>query len=448
VASWLFGVARRVAAKARTRAARRRRHERRAAARSPDGYIADDDRRDFTALHEEIDRLPEKFRGPVVLCYLEGISYELAASRLGVTEGAVRGRLARARGKLRSRLIRRGMTVPAGLLVAGVTSEAASAAVPTAVVESTVRSVMNISAGNGAIPGVASATVAGLAERTIWAMRLKTIGVGSFGIGILVLVVAASQAVGTRAREQVAQEQRTGTREDPPWTKGLPGGVKVELIGVSSHPAGPETWWSPDGSPLARAPYVRAGVRPHPDKDQQAREFAVRVEDGPEKNPPHRWEVIPSGSSASATPHDREGRVVPDVEMICVTIPRDRAKCKVRFGIATGEWVTQATDGPQGGSAHGREKVSVIFGGAHEAEGKTGITVSHNVLGDASRVVAIDQEGKEHLSGHTQSLGAGPIQQLENEYDVRLSRVKEFRFQSRPFQWAEFDDVALSPRSK
>jgi hypothetical protein len=415
---------------------------------SPEGYSTRDDGRDLQALHEEIDRLPEKFREPIALCYLEGMSYEEAACRLGVTEGSVRGRLARARERLRSRLTRRGVTVPSALLVGGVTSEAVSTSVPTAVVESTVRAAMNLAAGKGAIAGVVSATVAGLAERTIWAMRWKTIGAGSLGLGILVLVMAASQAVRTTARAQADRERSTETRQAHPWTKALPGGVKVELVGVSSHPSGPETWWSPDGSPLSQVPYVRAGVTAHPGGDQQAREFAVRVENGSEKNPPHRWEVIPSGSSASGTPQDGEGRVVPNLEVIAVTIPKDHAKCKVRFGVSTGKWATKATDSPQGGSAMGLDKLSVIFGRAHESEGKAAITVSHNALGDACRVVAIDQDGEEHLPMSTRSLGAGPIQQLDDQYDVPLSKIKEFQFQSRPFQWAEFDDVALSPRRK
>jgi RNA polymerase sigma factor (sigma-70 family) len=102
IGPWLYGAALRVARKTRVAAARRRRHEQRVAARLEADSASRNDLAD--ALRDEVERLPEPLRTPVVLCYLEDMSYQGAARRLDVSVGTIRGRLVKARGLLRSRL--------------------------------------------------------------------------------------------------------------------------------------------------------------------------------------------------------------------------------------------------------------------------------------------------------------------------------------------------------
>ncbi len=134
LASWLYGVALRVARTERSRAARRKRHERRHAemisestARTPHCDEA------ARALHEEIGLLPERYRSAVVLCHLEGLTHEAAALRLGRPVGTVHSRLATARERLRARLIRRGLE-PA-VIPAFTFSDEASTVVPAGALE-------------------------------------------------------------------------------------------------------------------------------------------------------------------------------------------------------------------------------------------------------------------------------------------------------------------------
>ena len=138
LAPWLHRVANLVAARARASKRRRREYERRAAESRPALLAAPGDWNDQGAvLHEEIDRLPERYRSPVVLCYLMGQPHERAARQLGLPVGTVKSRLRRAREILRGRLSRRGLAVPGGLLVAEATTRGAQAAVPLALIDST-----------------------------------------------------------------------------------------------------------------------------------------------------------------------------------------------------------------------------------------------------------------------------------------------------------------------
>jgi RNA polymerase sigma factor (sigma-70 family) len=124
VGSWLYGVALRVNARARFAAIRRQIRDRRTigAAQSMAADVANQhdaspwERNDQAdVVHQELSRLPEKYRAPVVLCYLEGLTHDEAAARLRWPVGTVRSRLSRARDRLRTRLTRRGVTAPASI---------------------------------------------------------------------------------------------------------------------------------------------------------------------------------------------------------------------------------------------------------------------------------------------------------------------------------------------
>jgi RNA polymerase sigma factor (sigma-70 family) len=142
VAAWLHEVARRVALKARTAAAERKNRERAAAKSEVRPEHAVDERLEL--LDEELARLPEKYRLPLVLCDIEGLTRSAAAERMGCPEGTVAGRLARARALLAQRLLRRA-AAPAGVLTGTL------AAPPAALVAATLDAVLNKTARPGAL---------------------------------------------------------------------------------------------------------------------------------------------------------------------------------------------------------------------------------------------------------------------------------------------------------
>ncbi len=156
---WLHRVAHRAAVQANLDAARRREQERKAGAGRPAIDPADPARDEArAAVHEELARLPDRFRLPVVLCHLEGKTHAQAAFELGWGEATVRRRLADARDRLRRRLTRRGVAPSASALAA---IAGPSAAVPAAWVASTLP--LAALGARGTAAALASATLRALA---------------------------------------------------------------------------------------------------------------------------------------------------------------------------------------------------------------------------------------------------------------------------------------------
>ena len=166
VGPWLHGVALRVAACARSRAARRQHHERRRAEMTRELTGTDHHEVDHDSsriLHEEIGRLPWRFRSALVLCYLEGLTHDKAAEQLGCPVGTIRSRLATAREKLRRQLIRRGVdptVIPLGLSASGlppaVESVALSISVPVSLIDNTIQGAIRLGIGKHALAGIIS----------------------------------------------------------------------------------------------------------------------------------------------------------------------------------------------------------------------------------------------------------------------------------------------------
>jgi RNA polymerase sigma factor (sigma-70 family) len=210
LAAWLHRVALNVCRTARLQTARRLAHERQAV--STASYV--DEVRDWQPiLHEEVNRLPEKYRTPVVLCYFEGKTHDEAARQLGWPLGTVKGRLARARDLLRDRLSRRGITLSAACFAA-LTPEAL-AAVPDALVVSTLKAALQFGAREAAA-GVISSRVAALVEgaiRRMFGSALTAWAALVVGLSILAGVMALA-AHWTRALPGPAAQQRNAPEPD------------------------------------------------------------------------------------------------------------------------------------------------------------------------------------------------------------------------------------------
>jgi RNA polymerase sigma factor (sigma-70 family) len=193
VANWLYGVAHQTALKARATAAKKNMRERQVTEMPEPAGVEQELSNDLQPLlDQELSRLPDKYRGVIVLCDLEGKTRTEAARQLGCAEGTVASRLARARIMLAKRLTGRGVALSGGALAAVLSKNAASAGVPAAVVMSTIKAANLFAAGQAVI----SSKVAALAEGVVKAMFVTKIkgmlavglvvglGLGGIGVGV------------------------------------------------------------------------------------------------------------------------------------------------------------------------------------------------------------------------------------------------------------------------
>jgi RNA polymerase sigma factor (sigma-70 family) len=182
--NWLFGVARRVAAKAGALIDQRRTREMQA----PDvlearGVEAPHPWSFGSVLDDEVSRLPRKYRLPFVLCYLDGLSNEEAARRLGRPKGTLQSQLAWARDRLRRRLVQRGVAEPVALL-AGAGGDLLSADLT----QRTVAGALVFGHWPAAAGDALSVRSASLAQGVLHAMFLMKLKVAALGLAAVLLL--------------------------------------------------------------------------------------------------------------------------------------------------------------------------------------------------------------------------------------------------------------------
>jgi RNA polymerase sigma factor (sigma-70 family) len=206
IANWLYTTARRIASETNRAAARRMKREAIFAPSAPVSALDEMSGREaFAALDEELDKLSAIYREPLVLCYLQGLTRDEAANRLGIPSATLKSQLDRGRKKLADALTKRGIDIGAGLIAVAAASSAG--ACPPQLFELILAT----------IGGVPSASVAAIA---------KGAAVNGFALKAKLLVLAAVAAVGTGLglasmqiaagpqRPAIARMKQSRTKED------------------------------------------------------------------------------------------------------------------------------------------------------------------------------------------------------------------------------------------
>ncbi len=228
VAGWLHEAAQRTALNARRLRAQRRVREQ-AVQTVPEPAAKSRDQWPEIAplLDQELSRLPEKYRVPILLCDLEGKSQDAAAAELGCSRGTLSSRLVRARALLQQRLSRLGVTISMGSLAAMLSQQAASASVPAALLASTVQ-MATVWTTSSAAAGALSPQVAALTEgvmKTMFYAQLKKVVLVA-AMMVFAGVGAGGLAYQMHAAESAAKQQDVVDRLQGRWKA-----VKVEHRG-------------------------------------------------------------------------------------------------------------------------------------------------------------------------------------------------------------------------
>lgn len=210
-------------------------------------------------LDEAIQRLPERYRIPIIVCCLEGNTYRAAAELIGCPVSTLSTRLMRARQMLRRELSRRGVTLPAAVLAAALAESTLSAAPSVALVEASVNAAASLAAGHGAAAGMIPESVASLADDA------KTIAVGAKGRAAILLLLAIGTIAGGVAYRAIGHSDRLRPARSaslalpPPNGPSSSGGRPAieEKVIVRGRVLGP------DGKPVANAKLYRPGHPPN-----------------------------------------------------------------------------------------------------------------------------------------------------------------------------------------
>jgi RNA polymerase sigma factor (sigma-70 family) len=256
VGSWLYGVAYRVALQTRDASQRHPApvggQDAAITARPQQpGEAASDARQ---ALDEELNRLPEKYRAPLVLCYLEGKTNDEAADQLGCSRGTIATRLSRGRDRLRDGLVRRGVTVSGAVLVALLGQSAAKAAVPAGLATTTAKAATAVAAGKAVAGGLVTAQAGALFHAALRAMFWAKIKMAALVVTAAAVVTvpayivlkpdtsglvghyALAEGKGTQIRDDAANGNHGKLVGGVTWVAGpKPGTMALDFDGRTGH---------------------------------------------------------------------------------------------------------------------------------------------------------------------------------------------------------------------
>lgn len=256
-------------------------------------------------------------------------------------------------------------------------------------------------------------------------------------LGLVVVIVSAAvllpMAKAQKQNPEIIETEQINSR----FTATLPNGVKVELLGVCRHPSEGKQWWRPDGSKLSQRPFEK---RYQQSQKRGFYELALKIE-----NPENRkLRIISKGGSVF--------NLYPDNIWGGLVLSEGKKMLNQSIGIAQGPWKTIMEANPM----HTQSFGDIAFGKAFESDIEgigvaAGVTATHTVDEEKVdyRIIAVDQKNHIHTSSGSSGIGNNLwLQTTVHFKDLQIDEIKEFQFQTRPYQWVEFKNVSLKPDMK
>jgi beta-lactamase regulating signal transducer with metallopeptidase domain/uncharacterized GH25 family protein/thiol-disulfide isomerase/thioredoxin len=287
---------------------------------------------------------------------------------------------------------------------------------------------------------------------TLWYVNLKP---GDYELGVD-LEDGKTKSIAFHVDQQSRNKKITLALPDSEASKSeraraLSNGITVEILGVSKHPLGKQSWWQPDGRPLGEAPYETfTGVDRIPDarelRERDYYYFAVLMSGNTRTMHNTSFRFSREARHVNTGVAGKGGNLLPNIHAFAASFPRSQQAANIHFGVAAGEWQTVATT-KDGRSVKGKEAKQVRFSNLTESNNQTSVKVSDKLGECAYRLVAIDHDGKLHNAAVKDYVGSGNSRSFTALFgSLPLSDIKEFQYQTCPFEWVEFKDISLRPK--
>ncbi len=262
----------------------------------------------------------------------------------------------------------------------------------------------------------------------------KSAKLGAAGMAAI-LIAAAVLLPMAKAKEGVEKQDK--------FKKTLSNGVTIELVGVCEFPSEGKQWWRPDGAGFE--PDFHTKQRGQVSSSGKPYEIAVKVDGSHDFS--FTWGTAKGQTGSSMLDvFDSGNNHIDAIKAQRINIDKMGSTTTVEVGAATGQWETRFTNPGTGNCALVSGGHNIIFSNTYNVDGGIEVTVSDDFLDMDHRLILIDKTEKTHAAESRGGSTAGKVRQITYMFnDVTIENVKEYQFQTRPYEWLKFKKVSLIP---